>query len=89
MAIFIYRPMPWTADALCADHTAHDPDLWFPSENGSRARLQIRAAKEVCIDCPVQALCLEAALTDPHLEGIWGGKTETERKHILKRRACA
>lgn len=86
MLTFGYTPMPWMEKALCADY--HDPDLWFPSESGTRAQLQVRAAKDICTACPVQAECLAVAQADPLLEGIWGGLTKPERSR-LKRRTCA
>ena len=38
-----------------------------------------RKAKSYCIDCPIQQRCLEWALDNQEL-GVWGGKTEDERK---------
>jgi len=41
---------------------------------------------ELCEDCPVRRECLEAALADPELIGLWGGSTEAERREIRQRR---
>lgn len=83
---FEFTPQPWMEHALCANHP--DPDLWFPSESGTRAALQVRAAKDICADCPVTAECLAAAQADPGTYGIWGGLTQPERRR-LHRRTCA
>ena len=34
----------------------------------------------------VRRECLEAALADPELIGLWGGTTEAERREIRRRR---
>ncbi|WTJ01515.1 WhiB family transcriptional regulator (plasmid) [Streptomyces sp. NBC_00015] len=51
------------------------------SEPGSQ-----HEAKAVCNQCPVRAECLAYAL-DQRIEfGVWGGKTERERRAMLRRR---
>ena len=37
--------------------------------------------------CPVREECLEAALADPDLQGLWGGTNDRERRQL--RRAAA
>lgn len=66
----------WRKLALCAQA---DPDLFFP-DRGERAP----EAKQMCRRCPVQSECLEYALGDRSLEGIWGGFSAAERR-ILRR----
>jgi WhiB family redox-sensing transcriptional regulator len=41
----------------------------------------------LCRDCPVRQECLEAALADPDLQGLWGGTTERERREIRRQAA--
>lgn len=53
-------------------------------EQGRYAR--IKSAKEVCLACPERHPCLEWALNTNQAYGIWGGKTERERKVIQKAR---
>ena len=43
-------------------------------------------AKRVCYGCPVRTECLAAALDDQIAFGVWGGKTERERRALLLRR---
>lgn len=64
----------WRYDALCAQV---DPSLFFPEQgdNGYEAR-------KVCGLCPVRAECLAEALPRPHLIGIWGGTSHSERQRM-------
>ncbi len=64
----------WWASAVCA-HT--DPELFFP-EKGKRSR----DARAVCAGCPVCAECLEDALAQNRVYGVWGGTTERERRRL-------
>ncbi len=54
-------------------------DALFPEPKEQR-RMQ-----SFCFDCPIRARCLAEAL-DHQLEwGIWGGRTERQRRAILRR----
>jgi len=68
----------WMSDALCAQIAT---EMFFPERGGST-----REAKGVCAACPVTAECLEYALRNDERFGIWGGKSERERRK-LKRHA--
>lgn len=78
--------LSWQKAASCR-HT--DPELFFPVGVTGPAIEVISAAKEVCAQCPVQAECLEFALTTNQECGIWGGATEEERRSIRRARAKA
>lgn len=69
---------PWMADAICAQT---DPEAFFPEKGGSTAD-----AKRVCALCPVRETCLEWALARGEYFGIFGGKSERERRKIAKER---
>lgn len=58
-----------------------DTDMFYPASDADAG-----PAKAVCESCPVQAPCLEYALTRREPEGIWGGHTFVERRSILRRR---
>ncbi len=58
-----------------------DPDLFFPERGQSTAE-----AKAVCANCEVQEECLDAAINRCEKVGIWGGKSENERRRIRKER---
>jgi WhiB family redox-sensing transcriptional regulator len=42
--------------------------------------------RAVCVKCPVRTECLEYALADPELTGIWGGMCPRQRQQERKRR---
>ena len=74
---FLWELRPaWQADGLCLEY----PEVtWFPERGQSSA-----PAKDVCARCLVQRECLEYALADPDLMGVWGGTSMREREHARK-----
>ena len=56
-------------------------DMFFPASDSDAG-----PAKTVCDACPVEERCLEYALSVREPEGVWGGRTFTERRAILRRR---
>jgi WhiB family transcriptional regulator, redox-sensing transcriptional regulator len=82
------RPSPWAAQALCAQA---DPDAWFPA----RGRPDVAAiAMRICAACPVQANCLDYALSGADTwagisTGIWAGTTPRARAAIRRARKAA
>lgn len=71
----------WDLRALC---TTVDPEAFFPEKGCSSAE-----AKKVCIACPVRSECLERALGNDERFGVWGGKSERERRAIRKARGLS
>ena len=67
-------PMRWQVEAACR---GVDPDLFYPAQGESAAE-----AKAVCRECPVTAECLDYALETRQRFGIWGGKSESERRPL-------
>lgn len=63
-----------------------DPDLMFPGRGQNN---QIREAKSVCAGCIVKDECLEFALTEGIQHGVWGGKSERERRRLRGERRRA
>ncbi len=45
--------------------------------------------RALCEGCQVRHDCLEAALADSDLVGLWGGATDAERREIRQGRAVA
>jgi WhiB family redox-sensing transcriptional regulator len=66
----------WMDDAACR---GVDPDLFFPVRFEASVDVQ---AKAVCAGCPVQAECLDYALDHGIKHGIWGGKSERQRRAL-------
>lgn len=68
----------WIKQASCADIL--DPEIFYPGRNETSS-----LAKKFCAQCPVQQLCLDAAmgeeegLTLSRRFGIRGGLTAAER----------
>jgi WhiB family redox-sensing transcriptional regulator len=48
-----------------------------------------RPAKAVCHACPVRAECLEYALANDELYGVWGGLSPQARGELRRARAAA
>jgi WhiB family redox-sensing transcriptional regulator len=70
----------WREYAACA---TVEPDLHFPVAHTPRWREQTVQAKAICAACPVRQHCLNWALETRQPAGIWGGKTEQERRVLL------
>ncbi len=67
------------------------PDAFFSEDpfdlghNYSRGRYVYELeVKKICFECPYQRRCLEYALKNPELIGIWGGTTEYQRRRIRR-----
>lgn len=67
----------WRERAEC--RKSLDPDAWFTERITGRGRETAKYALGSCRACPVQAECLDAALTRNVRWGIWGGTTSVER----------
>ena len=76
MPVNILKP-DWMERASCLPYPI---ELFFPEPGDSQQ--VIKAAKKVCAGCPVNAQCLEYAMGFDNLPGIWGGKTQRERRKI-------
>ncbi|MEU1185718.1 WhiB family transcriptional regulator [Streptomyces sp. NPDC005820] len=72
----------WRERAACLH--VEDPDLFFPIGVSGLTFAQVDAAKTVCARCPVVKQCLDWALLVGHVEGIWGGTTESERRALRR-----
>jgi WhiB family transcriptional regulator, redox-sensing transcriptional regulator len=68
----------WMAEGKCKEMA---PSVFFPSDG-----LGVLAAQRICAECPVAAACLEYALDNRIDHGVWGGKSERERRRLLRRR---
>ncbi len=76
------RTPDWQSRARCRDT---DVDLFFPEGKSGIHAEQAEAAVAICRSCEVASECLAYALRTGQSHGIWGGKTEDERK-VLGRR---
>ena len=78
----------WRIRAACR---GLDVNIFFPGVgpgggSGNQSAHDTRLAKSICAGCIVRKECLDYALgfSEHYLLGIWGGKSEKERR-ILRR----
>jgi WhiB family transcriptional regulator, redox-sensing transcriptional regulator len=73
----------WTTFAACGG--VQDSELFFPMHYGQAAVFQIAEAKQICGRCIVRDQCLSWALRAGEPDGIWGGTTPDERRHLRRK----
>lgn len=71
-------PMPWADQAACR---GVNPELFFPAQHTPSGE-----AKAVCATCPVATECLDYALDNREVFGVWGGTSEKQRRLIRRDR---
>jgi WhiB family redox-sensing transcriptional regulator len=76
----------WRSRGACL---AADPDLFFPISAQGSSATQINRAKAICAGCAVRAECVDFALAERDVLGIWGGTTDDERKKLRRNRTAA
>ena len=76
---FASKPGPWVEEASCR---GIDGDMFYPELYTNEI---VAAAKRVCSLCPVKDECLEHAMVNREIFGIWGGTTELERNRMWRR----
>jgi len=71
---------PWRDWALCR---SRETNLWFPDDSDG-----VHLAVAICSYCPVRLDCLEWALENNEVFGVWGGASarHRERMQVLRRR---
>jgi WhiB family redox-sensing transcriptional regulator len=72
-------PKDYWHGALCAEI---DPELFFPKQGSIYESI---VAKRMCRKCPIIKKCLDYALKDPEIKGIWGGTSEQQRYKLRNR----
>lgn len=68
----------WMEHGRCKDMP---PTTFFPSDG-----VGVIAAQKICATCPVAESCLRYALEENIEHGVWGGKSERERRRMQRRR---
>jgi WhiB family redox-sensing transcriptional regulator len=71
----------WRELAACR---GADLNLFFPGRGESA-----EPARRVCAGCPVREPCLDYALSNGIIHGIWGGLAERDRRELRSRRVGA
>ena len=70
----------WILQAACR---GQGPDEFVRGPKSDYGTIRV-----LCGTCPVRRDCLEYALSDESLTGLWGGTTDTERRMIRRRRVA-
>ena len=71
----VHRPQ-WMAWAACRDESS---ELFVPGRGED-----FRPAKAICPGCSVRAECLDYAMADDQIVGIWGGKSGRDRRKLCE-----
>jgi WhiB family redox-sensing transcriptional regulator len=74
--LLMYEAAPWMDDAICRDLAT---DVFFADSDAPK---KSTVAKAICSACPVREDCLDYAIRNCELYGIWGGTTATERRFL-------
>lgn len=77
MSLNVAAVLPDWSDAACR---GLDAELFYPGRGQST-----REAKSVCKNCVCKAECLEFALVNMEKFGVWGGRSERERRRLRRK----
>ncbi len=72
--------MEWMSEALCAEVGSV---MFFPEAGENPYE-----AKKICSLCEVRPDCLEYAMSQATVYGIWGGTTEADRRRLKHRQVA-
>lgn len=72
----LFQRPTWMARGACRG----GPTVPFFLERGGNPR----PAKALCAGCVVRSACLDYAMADPDLLGIWGGTGDRERARMRR-----
>ncbi len=67
----------WMDHAKCH---MEDGIVWFPEQGQRHLTME---AKKFCANCPVKQRCLDWALNNEIMYGVWGGRSPKERERTL------
>jgi len=76
LRVMLARPT-WQRRAACRGDGV---GAYFPTRGASDLDL----ARAVCAGCEVRSDCLDYALADPSVLGVWGGTSERERQRLRR-----
>ena len=76
--------MSWKKQARCKGEPLSTFFIVGPLENEKQAHADWPRINELCGKCPVQQECLDYAVNNHIRQGIWGGKTFTQRLKYIK-----
>ena len=88
----MFEPADWMEHGNCRNVTAADlaatgaataADMFHPTRGTAVA---VAICKTYCATCPVVAQCLDMALDDSTLSGVWGNTSGRDRRTMRRRR---
>jgi len=74
----------WMYDGLCNEY----PQGTFFPVHGGEGKIRTSVAKAICNRCLVREECLQYALDTRQEYGVWGGKSERQRRAIRRQYAA-
>lgn len=74
----------WREQAACRE--PRNAAIHAAVYDESAGPYEVRRAKKVCDQCPVEFDCALAALRSGERFGVWGGMSDRERRRFLKQR---
>lgn len=84
--LFDLTATSWMVDAECA--TAGVGIAWVP-DSPTAEPAALEQAEPLCAVCTVRGRCLDYALEDKSLIGVWGGTTTADRRLIRQAQRAA
>lgn len=60
-----------------------NPDAFFANDGPNDLHIA-EMAKKLCAECPLQTMCLQYALDNREVHGIWGGLTQKARRVLTR-----
>ncbi len=78
-------PGEWYKRGACRSLSNEQHDAWFFPPKGKMTA----PARAICGSCPVRAECLDHAMTNHEMYGLWGGTDELDRRRMRKAQGVA
>lgn len=73
------RRLSWRDEARCRDLSISESDQFFSDDPEDHRKV----SEDYCFECPVRSLCLQSALENKDIWGVWGGTTQEQRRRTL------
>ena len=74
----------WEKNAACKELTQEQKDDFYPIRGDGKGKAMINRARRICVDCPVLAECLYAALLTNERYGVWGMSSPKQRLKLRR-----
>jgi len=76
-----YYGWQWELNANCK---SEDPEYFFPTSI-AEWNDRLPTLRKICGECVVRDMCLRTALAEGRQHGFWGGKSEKERRLMIRK----